>query len=79
MKLTSGEAAAVLDIGLSGLRMLVKRGKLTPIKAGAHPLEFHAVDVFDLQVARRTPREQAEINSVWSEVDATLAPQVSGV
>lgn len=79
MKLTSSEAAAILGIGASGLRMLVKRGQLTPIRAGAHPLEFHAVDVFDLQVARRTQREHAEISSVWSEVDAALASQVSGV
>jgi hypothetical protein len=77
--LTSTEAAAILGISPSGLRMLVARHKLTPLQAGAHPLRFHALDVFDLQVNRRTPQEQAEHATLWADVDRLLALQVSDV
>lgn len=79
MTLTSSEAADVLGISTGGMRMLVARQTLRPIRPGAHPLRFHALDVYELQVRRRTVRERAEHEALWAEVDTLLASQVSGV
>jgi hypothetical protein len=73
VKLTSAEAAEVLGIGTSGLRDLVHRGRLKPITRGARPLTFHAVDVYDLQVARRSPAERAWHDALWAEIDRVVA------
>jgi hypothetical protein len=71
--LTSAEAAAVLGIGTTGLRDLVHRGRLAPITPGARPLTFHAADVYDLQVARRSAAERAWQEALWTEVDLVVA------
>lgn len=73
MRLTSTEAAAILGVTTSGLRTLVSRGRLTPIEAGARPLEFHAGDVYDLQVQRRTTAEIAWQDALWAAVDRVVA------
>lgn len=73
MRLTSSEAAEALGITTSGLRTLVSRGRLAPIEAGARPLEFHASDVYDLQVQRRTPGEIAWQDALWAAVDRVVA------
>jgi hypothetical protein len=70
---TSAEAAALLGVGSTGLRMLVLRGQLTPIRPGARPLLFRAADVWELQVSRLTAAERAERAELWAEVDAIRA------
>jgi excisionase family DNA binding protein len=70
--LTTAEAAALLGISTATVRMLVHRGKLTPVRRGARPLRFHAADVWDLQVARLTAAELADRARLWAEVDAML-------
>ena len=75
MKLTSGEAAAVLGIRGDHLRKLVQRGRITPVQPGARPLEFWAKDVYDLQVLMRTPSQVAEHDALWAEFDRVLAGQ----
>lgn len=75
MTLTITEAAAELGISPAGVRKLVQRGRITPIEPGAHPLRFHAIAVFDLQVQRRTPQERAQHDAIYAEVDAVLAGQ----
>lgn len=73
MTLTSVEAAEVLGVTTAGLRKLVERGRITAIRPGAHPLTFHAADVFDLQVQRRTPAERVWHDALWARVDRVLA------
>lgn len=73
MRLTSTEAAEALGITTSGLRTLVERGHLAPIAPGARPLEFHATDVYDLQVKRRTKADIAWHEALWAEVDRVVA------
>jgi len=76
--LTTREAAAVLGLGPSGMRMLVLRGKLTPLKRGAHPLRFPADDVWRLEAARRGAAEMGEIQAAHDEA-GRLASQVRAV
>jgi len=71
--LTSAEAAEALDIEATGLRGLVHRGRLAPIRSGAKPLTFWAKDVYDLQVERRTKAEVAWQEALWAEYDRVLA------
>jgi hypothetical protein len=73
--LTSAEAAEVLGVTTSGLRTLVQRRRLRPINPGARPLEFHATDVFDLQVQRRTKADVAWHAALWAAVDQVVAGQ----
>lgn len=63
----------MLGLTTSGLRTLVERGSLVPIRPGARPLMFHAAAVFDLQVERRTAVERAWHDSLWAAVDLVLA------
>lgn len=69
------EAAAFLKTSGGALRNLVLRGRLTPIRPGAHPLRFHRADLMDLQVDRLTKAEWAEIAATYAQVDAVLAGQ----
>jgi excisionase family DNA binding protein len=75
--LTSAEAAEVLGVSTSGLRTLVERGRITPLAAGARPLTFHATDVFDLQVQRRTKADVAWHEALWAAVDQVVAGQLT--
>lgn len=79
MTLTSQEAARTLGVGTGAVRMLVQRGKLTPIRRGARPLRFHAEDVVALRRDRLTAAERVEIDDMYAEADAELAPQASGM
>ena len=78
MTLTSTEAAEALGITTSGLRTLVQKGRITPIRPGAHlglgrpELTFHAKDVYDLQVQRRTKAEVAWQEALWAAVDQVV-------
>jgi excisionase family DNA binding protein len=71
--LTSSEAAEVLGVTVLTLRQWVHRGKLTPITPGARPLEFWAADIYDLQVAQRTPADIAWQDALWAAVDRVVA------
>lgn len=77
--LTSAEAALALGVGTGGVRMLVQRDKLTPIRRGARPLRFHAQDVVALRRDRLTSAERTEIDDMYAEADAELASQVRGM
>lgn len=79
MTLTSSEAAEALGITTSGLRTLVQKERLKPVNPGAHlktgrpEQTFHAKDVYDLQVQRRTKAEVAWQEAMWAEVDRLMA------
>lgn len=75
MTLTSSEAAAYLSVTTSGLRDLVHKGRLKPIP-GSRPHKFYAIDVFDLQVARRTAAQRAQHDALWADYDRVLAGQL---
>lgn len=59
MTITSTEAAAILGLTTSGLRNLVLRDKLAPVRPGAHPLRFMREAVIELEWTRRSPAEKA--------------------
>lgn len=77
--MTTREAGQALGIGGSGVRMLVQRGDLHPVRRGARPLRFNQAEVWRLQSARRSVTERAAIQALHAEADAVLASQVSGV
>jgi hypothetical protein len=72
--LTSAETAEVLKVEVCTLRQWIRRRKLTPVP-GTRPHEFWAKDVYDLQVARRTPVQIAWHDALWAEYDRILADQ----
>lgn len=76
MTMTTSEAAAELGIGESGVRMLVRRGQLAPVRPGAKPLRFADAEVWRLQQLRARADERARVEAAY---DTALAPQVSGV
>ena len=59
MTITSAEAAAILGLTTSGIRTLVERGKMAPVRPGAHPLRFVREVVIELEWARRSPAVKA--------------------
>lgn len=69
----------MLGLTPSGVRMLVARGKLRPVRRGARPLRFLRADVVELQRARRDEAWNAEVDDTYAEYDAELASQVRGV
>lgn len=74
--MTTSETAAELGIGESGVRMLVQRGQLAPVRPGAKPLRFRESEVWRLQQQRARADERARVEAAY---DDALAPQVSGV
>jgi predicted site-specific integrase-resolvase len=72
--LTSSEAAEALKVEVCTLRQWIRRGKLHPVP-GSRPHEFSAAEVYDLQVARRTPDDIAWHDALWAEYDRVLADQ----
>jgi excisionase family DNA binding protein len=70
--LTTQEVAAMLRITSSGVRMLVARGRLNPVKRGARPLMFQALDVERLVAQRQPTWHKADVAAAWAEVDALV-------
>lgn len=54
MSITTGEAAALLEVNPVTLRSWVQRGQLRPLRPGARPLRFREDDVVEIQHARRS-------------------------
>jgi excisionase family DNA binding protein len=59
MTITSTEAAEILGLTTSSIRALVRRGKMAPVRPGAHPLRFMREAVIELEWTRRSPAEKA--------------------
>lgn len=70
---TTAEAAAILGLSEAGVRKLVQRHHLHPMRHGAHPLLFPALDVERLAASRLSPKTLAAINAAHDEADALLA------
>lgn len=75
---TTHEVAVILGIGDSGVRELARRRVLVPIRRGARPLKFRALDVERVRIARESQAARDEVADVWAAADA-LASQVSGM
>lgn len=67
---TTAEVARILHLSEAGVRKLVERHRLTPIRRGAHPLKFRALDVEGLRAAREGSDYLAAVRSAWDEADA---------
>lgn len=59
MTITSAEAAEILGLSTSGLRTLVARDRLAPVRPGAHPLRFTREAVVELEFRRRSAARRA--------------------
>jgi hypothetical protein len=70
---TTAEVAAILEISEAAVRKLVQRRRLAPVRRGARPLKFRALDVEKMRAERENEARQAEVASLYAEVDALTA------
>lgn len=64
MIVTTSEAAGILGVTESGVRMLVLRGDLEPISRGARPLTFWTETVVELEYRRRPKAQKRRVQEL---------------
>jgi len=82
VSLTTDQVAPLLGITAPGVRKLVQRGILEPIRRGTRPLHFDEQVVADLQQARWRAQQRAagsQLDDTWAEIDDLVAAQVRAV
>lgn len=60
---TTPEVAALLGISSAGVRQLVHRGRLHPVRGGGRPLRFRWLDVERLRVSRTSAVERSRLDA----------------
>ena len=64
---TTPDAARILGISETGVRMLVMRGKLKPLQRSTRPLIFREDEVVELEYRRRTKNKREEVQRLARE------------